>query len=240
MIDRLKQRAIKNTATIVEKLVISPDLISITFEATDRSITWKPGQVLGVMVNPSGKGMKDRWRHYTIRSSDRDRFSLLAVAHGNSGIGETWAANAASGDTFTFMGPAGGAKKFDADRDLVFLGDHTGLGTLNAYASALSSERQARAFVLTPNTDIAEAVLDIPAAITWVQRGTGTEFLGATLERAESMLGQAAEPGWLTSTFVLCGEKKLVGALRSELRGMGVSRDSLHTQAHWTPGVKGM
>lgn len=234
---KVKQFTTKNTGTVKVRQGFGDDMVRIRFEPA-WPIDWKPGQAIATVVDPDGDGMKDRWRHYTLRSVSEDGLVELVIAGRNAETpGISWLTDLSPGDTFTFMGPGGSPTLTEGAPHYVFVGDRTSLASISAMIDGLhssSADSEIDVVIATEDPSRAELPTSEPTAVTWV---VGDPSEAATVEAMSAALPDALPSG--TRAYVT-GEQSMMRALRGQLFERGVARRSVGCHAHWTPGKRGM
>ncbi|MEM9514187.1 MAG: siderophore-interacting protein [Actinomycetota bacterium] len=238
----LRQNTTKNRADVVSVTPIGDGLTHICVTTRRPTVGWQPGQAIAVVVDPDGKTMRDRWRHYTVRRAtpDSNELELLVVDRGPDSPAGRWIASLNVGASFTFMGPGGRPTLSAGAPAYVLTGDRSSIASIAAMTERLLTDERAPnidVIVGTPNPDLADLTVDGDVAdnlrIRWV-RAADAPALRTELPAA---LPTTLPPG--TRAYVT-GEMKMMQTVRSTLQRAGVARRAIGSHAHWTPGRRGM
>lgn len=232
----IRQNTRKNLGTVESVADFGDGLRRIVFSPRARDLRWKPGMAVATIVDPEGKTLKDRWRHYTIRRQHDDgSLEFLLTRHDAGGPGIDWLEGLSPGDSFTFMGP-GGSPVLEPDHHAyVLIGDRTSLASMGAMRDALPTDTSVTAIVATPNPDRAQFDSSHPTAIDWIE-ASDADSISTGLADAVSALGALPSD----AQVYLTGEMRSIRAVRTILSEQGIRRRQIGTHAHWTPGRRGM
>lgn len=235
--------ASKNQAVVTDTFDVGDDMVLVTATPRNPELVWTPGQAVAVVVDPDGASMRDRWRHYTVRGHDPERGTMdfLLTRHDSSTPGGRWIESIEVGSTFTFMGP-GGHPVFRPGAEHYFLvGDRTSLASMVAMLDAMSANSptgqdtspDVEVLVATPDPDAAI----LPTIDPWKTRWIGATAVEEIRERTVAALPLTFPSG--TQAYVT-GEMATIRAVRDVLIDRGVAKRSIGSNAHWTPGRRGM
>ncbi|MEM9133445.1 MAG: siderophore-interacting protein [Actinomycetota bacterium] len=237
---KARQFTVKNSATVVGVNDVGDDLVHITANTAQPDLSWRPGQAVALVVDPDGKTMKDRWRHYTVRAFDREQGTIefLMARHDGSTPGGRFIDALRPESTFTFMGPGGNPTLQSDAPHYVFVGDRTSVASVSAMLDGLAAESGDGApsvDVLLATTDPERAVLPTAVSheVTWIKADEASEIRTSLIEALPDGLPEG------TRAYVT-GEMEMMRAVRGALGERGVSRRNVGCHAHWTPGRRGM
>lgn len=247
-------KRVPKTATVTGITQISPELIRLGFDCpeiigadlpfTDHyvKILFLPEGVgytwpfdLGEIRETLPRDQHPVTRTYTFRSVDTEkgRFDIDFVAHGDHGLAGPWAQHASVGDTIAFLGP-GGAWSPSADYEhFIFAGDEAAAPAIFAALEALPAGASATAYVEIASDD---ARFDAPAApsitVEWVPRDGATH--GTKLIDAVRSGGY---PEKKTSWFIH-GVAEMIKETRRFLFVEGdVDKDDVSISGYWRLGM---
>ncbi|MEM8924254.1 MAG: siderophore-interacting protein [Actinomycetota bacterium] len=243
VVQKARQFTVKNSATVVATENVGDDLVHVTATVSQPDLSWQPGQAVALVVDPDGKSMKDRWRHYTVRAFDPEegRIEFLMARHDESTPGGRFLASLQPEYSFTFMGPGGNPILRTDAPHYVFLGDRTSLASISAMLDGLTAAGVTAkgdgpgidVVVATPDPDRAVLPTAEQHDVTWVKATDAAEIRQALLDSLPDELPDG------TQAYVT-GEMETMRAVRKALTERGVSRRSVGCHAHWTPGRRGM
>ncbi|MEM7274235.1 MAG: siderophore-interacting protein [Actinomycetota bacterium] len=231
----VRQTTRKNLGTVTAAEDIGDGLRHFTFSPREQRLSWQPGQGIGVIVDPDGRSLKDRWRHYTIAGrTDDGSFRMLLSKHGGGGPGVEWVLGLEPGDSFVFMGPGGGPKLDPAHDHYLLAGDRTSVASITAMADALPAEAKLDVVIATPDPTTATLPTTRPdTAVTWVAAESADEI-------EQGLLTAVDDLPIPTGRAYITGELATVKAIRKRLTERGLSGRQIGTHAHWAPGKRGL
>ncbi|MEM9466324.1 MAG: siderophore-interacting protein [Actinomycetota bacterium] len=232
----IRQNTRKNQGTVTSIEAVGDGLRRVVFDPREAELRWRPGMAVGVIVDPDGTSLRDRWRHYTIRRQHDDgALEFLLTVHDTGGPGVDWLQSLEPGSSFTFMGPGGNPTVETGHDHYVFVGDRTSLASMGAMRDALPDTASVTAIVATPDPD--RASFDSPALtdVRWVAADRA-ETIRAGLVDAVQVL----EPFPPDTQAYVTGEMVAMRDVRRTLAERGVGRRRVGAHAHWTPDRRGM
>ena len=232
----IRQSTVKNSGLVTSVADVGDGLRRLAFAPHQAELTWRPGQALAVVVDPTGRRMKDRWRHYTIRRRDPDdgALELLVALHDDPGPGARWAAGLSPGDEFTFMGPGGGPALEGHAAPPLVVGDRTSAASAGAILDALDPATPAVALLATPDPGAADLDTSRASDVRWVAATSSEEIRSRLVESVADVILEPDVRAYVT------GERDAMRAVRGVLRDRGVPKRRIGVHAHWTPGRTGM
>ncbi|MEM7287685.1 MAG: siderophore-interacting protein [Actinomycetota bacterium] len=235
---KARQFSVKNTATVQSADPCGDDLVHVVATMAQGDISWQPGQAVGLVVDPDGKSMRDRWRHYTVRACDQQtgRIEFLMARHDETTPGGRFLASLEPGAAFTFMGPGGNPVIRSGAPHYVFVGDRTSMASISAMVDALADGGTAPSIdivVATPDPDRARLPTSTDHQVRWTRAATADEIRDELLAALPDELPDG------TRAYVT-GEMQMMRAVRATLGERGVGRREIGCHAHWTPGRRGM
>ncbi|MEM8748562.1 MAG: siderophore-interacting protein, partial [Actinomycetota bacterium] len=220
----IRQNTKKNQATVVATERVGDGLRSIVVEPRHEVLGWSAGQAVAVVVDPEGAGLKDRWRHYTVRRLDpaTGTLELLVVERDDPAPAARWIAGLDVGSTFTFMGPGGSPVVETGAASYLFVGDRTSLASIAAMVETIEAEpgpnpSAIEVLVATPNPERADLTTGTSGTVRWVEADTAAEIR----ERLVDALPDEPPPD--TRAYVT-GEMEMMRAVRTELGHRGFAR----------------
>jgi len=177
-------------------------------------------------------------RTYSVWARDpaSAALTLRVAGHRPGGPGSRWAATAMVGQRLRIGLPRNKISLEPGAPYHVFAGEETGAVPLLAMLAALPAG--ARAFGVLETVDTAHE-LSIPegADLRWVHRGAASAVNSPVLLRAIRRLELPATPG----VAYLAGESATCRAVARHLvTERGWPRRAVRSQAHWTPGQRGL
>ncbi|MEM7338720.1 MAG: SIP domain-containing protein [Actinomycetota bacterium] len=230
----VRQNTRKNHATVTTVVDVGDGLRRVRFSPRESRLSWAPGQAIATVVDPDGKTMKDRWRHYTIADQHDDGdLDLLLTLHGSAGPGRAWLDALEPGSTFTFMGPGGGPKLELGAGDYLLVGDRTSLASMTAMANGVGTGASVTAIVATPDPSSAVVPSEGITDMVWIE-ATSAESI------QEGLVAAVRERGVPSGRAYVTGEMHAMRAVRKALGDMGLGRREIGVHAHWTPAKRGM
>ncbi|MEM8620117.1 MAG: siderophore-interacting protein [Actinomycetota bacterium] len=238
----IRQNTRKNEGCVAAVEPIGDGLARIRATARQPILQWRPGQAVGVIVDPTGDTMRDRWRHYTVRRTDADtgEFELVVVDRGPESPAGRWVDSLRPGATFTFMGPGGRPTLGEDASAYVFVGDRTSVASIAAMVErllAVGGSALIDVVIGTPEPERADLTLGERNTerlrIRWLPADDANDLR----TRLPAALPTSLHAG--TQAYVT-GEMKMMQGARQALQRAGLNRRSIHSHAHWTPGRRGM
>ncbi|MEM7091732.1 MAG: siderophore-interacting protein [Actinomycetota bacterium] len=234
----VRQFTIKNRATVTSAEPVGDGLLHVRATMAQPNVAWKPGQAVALVVDPEGKSMKDRWRHYTVRACDREAGTIdfLMARHDASTPGGRFIDNLAAGREFTFMGPGGSPVVEHGARGYLFAGDRTSVASISAMLDSLSERTpnvRATVIMATPNPRAAALPTSVEHDVTWVAATTAEEIAANVVDALPPTIPSA-------SRAYVTGEMTMMRDVRRALGERGLGRRHIGCHAHWTPGRRGM
>lgn len=172
-------------------------------------------------------------RHYNPSAFDSatGTMEMLIYLHGK-GPGSAWADKVIVGDKINLMGPAMKVKLDNTQRNFVFLGDETTIGTFLFMQNSLASGQQFNGLIETePNLlHLNQTVnLNLPTAARTAQRG---EVLSKWL--AENFDANK------DAQFYLLGHNASNLQLRDYLKDKGIPNSKIVMRRYWADGMEGL
>ncbi|MEM9042304.1 MAG: siderophore-interacting protein [Actinomycetota bacterium] len=236
VIQTIRQNTRKNTATVTEIERFGDGMRRITTHIEHPLAGWTPGQAIGVMVDPDGDGLRDRWRHYTVRHHEAatGTLQLVVVDRDDSSPAGRWMSELDVDSTFTFMGPGGNPKLTPGASHYVFVGDRTSVASIGSMVDALSGATPTIDVVIaTPDPANADLGTVEQTPVRWLAAESAHEVRSATLDALPDRVPADARA-------YVTGELEMMREVRSELTRRGLSKRSIGCHAHWTPSRRGM
>ncbi len=238
----IRQNTSKNEAEVVSVQSAGDGLRHVHLAARRPIVGWQPGQAIAVVVDPDGKGMRDRWRHYTVRRAtpESNQLELVVVDRGGSSPAGRWIASLEPGATFTFMGPGGRPTLSAGASAYVLVGDRSSIASIAAMTEhLLTAERAPTIDVVigTPNPELADLTLDDDTADNLHVRWIRAADAGELRTHVPPALPTSLRPD---ARAYVTGEMEMMQTVRAQLQRSGLRRRAVGCHAHWTPGRRGM
>lgn len=196
---------------VAERAQLSPNLARIRFTGAIRAEAWRPGDK--IKLNAGGV-----LRSYTPSRWTEGEMEVLFHLHGQ-GPAARWAAQAQSGQTASFIGPAKSLPPAPARDWHLLLGDPTTLGLFQALHEASDAPCHGAVELEAPDA-AALSALGLPLA-------------AVPTDGALAWLAQWGPPEG-QGDIVLSGEADRVRAWRDALLERGIDRSWIRLKPYWS------